>query len=114
MHHHLRTQLAVAAAALFASACQSSSSPTQSAEAEKTVTSGGSPEKSTPAKADTMPTAPEAGEVKCLGIHECKGKSACHVIGGHACAGQNDCKGKGWIVVPKEECDSKGGKVLDS
>ena len=50
--------------------------------------------------------------VQCLGIHECKGKSACHVAGGHACAGQNACKGKGWISVPRAECTARGGKVL--
>jgi hypothetical protein len=60
------------------------------------------------------PPAPNSGLVQCLGIHECKGKSACHVIGSHACAGQNSCKGKGWISVPAAECQAKGGKVLDS
>ena len=84
------TYLALGVAALFASAC------------EKTPT----PE---PA---SMPV-PLPGQVQCLGIHECKGQSACHVAGGHACAGLNSCKGKGWIAVTRAECDAKGGKVQD-
>ena len=54
----------------------------------------------------------EAAEVKCFGINECSGQSKCDVAGSHECGGQNSCKGKGWIVVPQSECDSKGGKVL--
>ena len=55
--------------------------------------------------------------VKCFGINECKGESACNVnkpeLGiEHSCAGENDCKGKGWIKVARSECDSKGGEVL--
>lgn len=51
-------------------------------------------------------------KVKCSGINACKGKSAC-ATATSACSGQNSCKGKGWIYVPsKEECDSKGGKVI--
>ena len=87
-----RSPLAFSIAALFLAACQDkASSPTMPAELPK-------------AKGDT---------VQCLGIHECKGKSACHVAGGHACAGQNECKGKGWISVPRAECSSRGGKVLE-
>jgi len=51
-------------------------------------------------------------EVKCLGINECAGESACDVAGSHDCGGQNSCKGKGWILVPQEQCDSKGGTVI--
>ena len=61
-----------------------------------------------------MPPAPTGDNVHCLGVHECKGKSECHVAGGHACVGQNECKGKGWISLPKQECLKKGGTVLDS
>jgi len=49
--------------------------------------------------------------VKCVGINECKGKSAC-AGGGNSCSGQNSCKGKGMVVVPKAECEKKGGKVV--
>ncbi|MEN9577040.1 MAG: hypothetical protein RJA70_49 [Pseudomonadota bacterium] len=83
------TPFAVAAAALFIAACASQQTPEASA-----------------------PTTASAEPVKCLGIHECKGKSACGVPDGHACAGQNDCKGKGWIKVSAEECAAKGGSVL--
>jgi hypothetical protein len=51
-------------------------------------------------------------EVKCLGVNECKGKSACGVPGKHGCHGENECKHKGWIKLSKEECEKKGGTVL--
>jgi hypothetical protein len=66
------------------------------------------------ASTNAMPPAPSGDKVHCLGVHECKGKSECHVAGGHACVGQNECKGKGWISLPKSECLKKGGTVLDS
>lgn len=87
-----RAQLALSVAALFLTACQEKAAP--------------------PPPAMTLPKA-TGDEVHCLGIHECKGKSACHVAGGHACAGQNECKGKGWIDVPRAECESRGGKILE-
>ena len=92
------TYLALSVAAIFSSSCA------------KKNESGAVPS----AEAPVMGAKPAAGEVQCLGIHECKGKSACHVAGGHACAGQNACKGKGWIHVPRAECESKGGKIIDS
>ncbi len=88
-----RAQLAVSVAALFLAACQ---------------------EKASAPPPPTMTIEKASGDnVHCLGIHECKGKSACHVAGGHACAGQNECKGKGWIDVPRAECAARGGKELD-
>lgn len=93
--------LAMTVAALFAAACERDAPNAKgTSEAAK-------------ASPVLMPT-PGAGEVQCLGIHECKGKSACHVIGSHACAGQNTCKGKGWISVLPAECTARGGKILDS
>jgi hypothetical protein len=90
MNSKLSGLLAVSAASLFLSACNK-----EGASADPgTAAAGG----------DT--------EVKCLGIHECKGQSQCDVAGAHACAGQNDCKGKGWIIVPQSECDAKGGSVV--
>jgi hypothetical protein len=89
-----RAAWATSVAALFLAACQ---------------------EKASAPQPNAMPTVDKSGDkVQCLGIHECKGKSACHVAGGHACAGQNDCKGKGWISVPRAECAARGGKVLES
>ena len=108
------TSLAVSAALLFLAACESSGT-----ESKATTSAQGEPEGSNTPKASAAAAAPEKADepapdtVNCLGIHECKGKSACHVVGGHACAGQNDCKGKGWIVVPKAECEAKGGKILE-
>jgi hypothetical protein len=103
MQNNQSARLAMSVAALFIAACkgdvQGAPSAAEPAAGEKSM-----PE----------PPAPNSGNVQCLGIHECKGKSACHVIGSHACAGQNTCKGKGWISVPTEECKTKGGKVLDS
>jgi len=51
-------------------------------------------------------------EVKCMGVNECKGKGGCGVQGKHECAGENECKGKGWIKLSKEDCQKKGGTVL--
>ena len=56
-------------------------------------------------------TATKVATVKCSGINSCKGKSAC-ATADSACSGQNSCKGKGWIKTSKEECDTKGGKVI--
>ena len=86
-----RSNLAVSVAALFVAACQKAATDAPSMKSEKAT----------------------GDNVHCLGIHECKGKSACHVVGSHACAGQNDCKGKGWIDVPRAECSARGGKVLE-
>jgi hypothetical protein len=105
--------LAMSVAALFSAGCERESAhgnaETQAEPKEgkgaATESAAASMEKARSATGSTVP---------CLGIHECKGKSACHVAGGHACAGQNECKGKGWIQVPRAECEAKGGKILDS
>jgi hypothetical protein len=96
--------LAMGVAALFALGCQKTEAPAAE-PGNKASAAGDSP---------AMPPAPSGDKVHCLGVHECKGKSECHVAGGHACVGQNDCKGKGWISLPKSECLKKGGTVLDS
>lgn len=103
MQNNQSARLAMSVAALFIAACKG--------DVREAAPSGAAPagDKSMP-----EPPAPNSGFVQCLGVHECKGKSACHVIGSHACAGQNTCKGKGWISVPAEECKTKGGKVLES
>ncbi len=52
-------------------------------------------------------------QVKCSGINECKGHSACAGgAGGNSCGGQNSCKGKGVTNTTKAECEKKGGKVV--
>ena len=91
---------AVSVAALIAAACQQNTAPTPAAGGTSTAT------------ANSMPALPTGDKVQCLGIHACKGQSACHVAGGHACAGQNACKGKGWISVTATECTAKGGTVI--
>ena len=53
------------------------------------------------------------GDVKCMGVNECKGKGACGVAGKHECAGENECKGKGWIKLSKDDCAKLGGTVVE-
>ncbi|MET0413164.1 MAG: hypothetical protein ABW217_17800 [Polyangiaceae bacterium] len=98
--------LAMGVAALFSLACQKSGAPSAERAEEPAGNKSG--------QGVVMPPAPTGDNVHCLGVHECKGKSECHVAGGHACVGQNECKGKGWISLPKQECLKKGGTVLDS
>jgi uncharacterized membrane protein len=53
-----------------------------------------------------------SAEVKCMGINACKGTSEC-ATASNACQGHNSCKGQGWVHASKEECDTKGGKVVE-
>lgn len=99
--------LAMGVAALFTLGCQQNA-PAPAPGDETTRTNA-----SKPGAGPAMTPAASGDNVHCLGVHECKGKSECHVAGGHACVGQNDCKGKGWISLPKSECVKKGGTVLD-
>lgn len=116
------TNLALGVAVLFSAACESppKTTPEPTAKAArapaKDVKTAEAPSAKGAAGNTAQGESPKAKEqtVHCLGIHECKGKSACHITGGHACAGQNACKGKGWIVVPATECEAKGGKVQES
>lgn len=110
MSRSLATSLALSAAALFLSACGKEQPPTTTPGAAE---SAGSADGSA-AGADGDGSDVAAVEVKCLGINECSGESACDVAGSHDCGGQNSCKGKGWIVVPQSECDAKGGEILAS
>jgi hypothetical protein len=50
-------------------------------------------------------------EVNCSGINSCKGTGSCHGAG-HACAGKNGCKGQGNTKTTKDECLTKGGKIV--
>ncbi len=52
-----------------------------------------------------------AAAVKCSGVNECKGKSACSGAG-NSCAGKNECKGKGVSKLTEADCKAKGGTVV--
>ena len=104
MQNTTGARLALGVAALFA-ACAKQEATGSGPQPSQT---GSTTDKGMPATPD-----PKSGNVQCLGINECKGKSACHVIGSHACAGLNECKGKGWISAATADCTSKGGKVID-
>ncbi|MDQ3959718.1 MAG: hypothetical protein M3255_05405 [Pseudomonadota bacterium] len=56
--------------------------------------------------------AKEEAKVHCGGINACKGQTDCKTAT-NACKGQNTCKGQGYKDVTKEECEAKGGKVLE-
>ncbi len=101
MNHKLASSVALAAATLFLAACNKGGEPTKAPE-------GASPGDAAKPPADLASDA----KVNCFGINECSGQSACDVAGSHECAGQNSCRGKGWISIPKSECDSKGGKIV--
>ena len=51
-----------------------------------------------------------SADVKCSGVNECKGKSAC-AGAGNSCAGKNECKGKGVMTMKEADCKAKGGTV---
>lgn len=51
-------------------------------------------------------------QVHCAGVNACKGQGSC-AGAGNSCAGENSCKGKGVLDVSKEDCQKKGGKVVE-
>ena len=53
-----------------------------------------------------------SAEVKCMGINACKGTSEC-ATASNGCQGHDSCKGQGWVHASKEDCDAKGGKVVE-
>ena len=59
------------------------------------------------------PEGSSASLVRCEGINECKGTSECQGANS-ACEGMNECAGMGFITVPEDECEEKGGKNLDA
>ncbi|MEM7156380.1 MAG: hypothetical protein AAF799_26240 [Myxococcota bacterium] len=109
MSKNLASTFALSAAALFLSACSKDPAPTTNPDAA-------APPAATDADAaagDAVADAEDgAAEVKCFGVNECKGESACDVAGSHECGGQNDCKGKGWILISQADCEGKGGEIL--
>jgi hypothetical protein len=60
------------------------------------------------AAAPMTASAGENGDVHCMGVNACKGKSSCKTADS-ACKGHNACKGKGFVAVSKEVCDQLGG-----
>lgn len=108
MHKHLSTTFALTAAALFLAGCGKSQPSTTTPGGAAGSTAAGSDD-ATEASADEDDG---VAEVKCFGINECSGQSACDVAGSHDCGGQNSCQGKGWILVSQGECERKDGKVL--
>jgi uncharacterized membrane protein len=53
-----------------------------------------------------------SADVKCSGINACKGTSEC-ATASNSCKGHNSCKGQGWVHATKEDCEAKGGKVIE-
>jgi hypothetical protein len=54
------------------------------------------------------------GKVKCSGVNACKGTSECNTKAAlDACKGKNACSGQGWVSMTKEDCETKGGKVIE-
>jgi uncharacterized membrane protein len=51
--------------------------------------------------------------VSCSGINACKGQGSC-AGAGNTCAGKNECKGKGVVETTPEDCQKKGGKVVQA
>lgn len=52
--------------------------------------------------------------VQCEGINECAGTSECATAdGSNSCEGMNECAGHGWITATAEECEEKGGTILE-
>lgn len=62
------------------------------------------------AMAEETAPAKDAKTVKCTGVNECKGKSACS-SDKNSCGGKNGCKGQGWINTTEADCTTKGGTV---
>ena len=103
MSNSLSASMALTAAALFLGACSSSAKDTTQ-----------TPEPTSQNQRTS------AAKIKCFGVNECAGQAACAVPDnyiepgsvGHSCAGQNECKGKGWLSLTAEECDTQGGKPM--
>lgn len=52
--------------------------------------------------------ASQSGDVKCMNVNACKGKSDCKTENS-SCKGHNECKGKGFVKMSKSACDAIGG-----
>ncbi len=62
----------------------------------------------------SIPTAyaKEEAKVHCDGVNACKGQTACQTAT-NACKGQNSCKGKGWLFLSKEECNTAKARMKE-
>ena len=110
MSKNLASTFALSAAALFLGACSKEPAPTTNPDA---ATAPAASDAADAAGGDAVAASDDGGgEVKCFGVNECSGESAGDVAGSHECGGQNDCKGKGWILISKSDCESKGGEIL--
>jgi|JI10StandDraft_1071094.scaffolds.fasta_scaffold01441_18 hypothetical protein len=111
--------IAMAAGALFASACKKAED--KSGGAAATPTAPAAPAAAKPADkpdpgaampAATQPPGEKTAKVHCSGVNACKGQGGCKTAA-NACAGQNGCKGQGFVDVGTEdECKTKGGTVM--
>jgi hypothetical protein len=107
------SMIALTSAALFASACTRSKDapPADKMEARQPAKEAARPADPGVAPAPTAAQPEKVAKVHCGGVNTCKGQSGC-MTEKSACAGQNGCKGQGWIDLPAEECQAKGGKVV--
>lgn len=109
--------IAMAAGALFASACKKADETKASGTgtpppAAAKPSGAGEPAAAMPVA--TTPPAEKSAKVHCTGINACKGQGGCKTAA-NACAGQNGCKGQGFVDVGTEdECKTKGGAVMAS
>jgi len=101
MKKNLASTFALSAAALFLGGCGKEKTPTSTPEATK-------PAPTADANPDAKVADPNA-KVRCYGVNECSGQTACNVTGKWDCGGNNDCCGKGWLSITKAECDAKSG-----
>ena len=49
--------------------------------------------------------------VHCAGVNSCKGTSACKTAE-NACKGQNTCKGHGFLDMTSADCTAKHGTII--
>ena len=54
----------------------------------------------------------EEAKIHCDGVNSCKGQTACQTAT-NGCKGQNSCKGKGWMYLSKEECNTAKAKMKE-
>lgn len=107
--------IAMAAGALFASACKKADETKASGTTSPPPTAAKPAGTGAPAAMPAAtPPAEKSAKVHCTGINACKGQGGCKTAA-NACAGQNGCKGQGFIDVGTEdECKTKGGAVMAS
>ena len=56
--------------------------------------------------------AKETGKIKCEGVNQCKGSSACKTLLSE-CAGHNSCKGKGFLMLTPAECEAARARMKE-